>query len=144
MPRRTVAVDLDGVLASYDGWKGLDTIGHPIPGAQDFVRRLLGFADVVVFTTRCNADFSRPAGETRETLAARVRRWLEIHRFPAEATVYTGAGKPAANAYVDDRAVVCRPQDMSVYINRAVVSVEDHAAAAFERAALRATELCKE
>ena len=27
----TIAVDLDGTLARYDGWKGIDHIGDPIP-----------------------------------------------------------------------------------------------------------------
>ena len=27
----TVAVDLDGTLAEYDGWKGEDVIGDPLP-----------------------------------------------------------------------------------------------------------------
>lgn len=31
-----VCLDLDGVLARYSGWEGLDQIGPPIPSALDF------------------------------------------------------------------------------------------------------------
>lgn len=35
MQKKTVAVDLDGVLADYStGWQGIEHIGDPIPGAR--------------------------------------------------------------------------------------------------------------
>src|SRR6185369_12895891 len=34
-------VDLDGVLAKYDTWKGLFTIGEPFPGARKFMHDLM-------------------------------------------------------------------------------------------------------
>jgi hypothetical protein len=106
-------VDLDGVLAAYDGWKGIEHIGSPLPGAADFTRRLREVARVVIYTTRCKeylenkGDFDgRPAHE----LAAIVRGWLDRHGFAYD-EIYVGQGKPFAVAYVDDRAVPCRPQD---------------------------------
>ena len=30
-----IAIDLDGTLAEYDGWKGIDNIGKPIKGAVE-------------------------------------------------------------------------------------------------------------
>ena len=29
--KRMIGVDLDGTLAKYDGWKGHNVIGEPIP-----------------------------------------------------------------------------------------------------------------
>lgn len=111
-PKKTVCVDLDGVLARYEGWKGEDHFGEPLPGAVEFTRRLAEYARVVVFTTRCKADLGgRPAGATPEDLAATVRAWLDRHGFACD-EVYTGQGKPIAAAYVDDRAVACVPQEM--------------------------------
>ncbi len=110
--RQTVCVDLDGVLAFYDGWKGADVFGDPIPGAVEFIADLNRFAEVVIFTTRCNLSVGgRERGETVQSLQARVKGWLDKHGFKYR-DVYVGQGKPLAAAYVDDRSVVCRPQEM--------------------------------
>ncbi len=111
--RPRVCVDLDGVLAWYDGWKGLDNIGEPLPGALEFVTKLSEIADVVVFTTRCSLDPGDQAGTiiaTPEELRTNVTDWLKKHKFPF-ADVYIGKGKPRAAAFIDDRAIACRPQD---------------------------------
>lgn len=103
--RKTVCVDLDGVLAHYEGWKGAGHIGEPRPGAKEFMAELIRFAKVVVFTTRAKADFEdRPEGATPESLARLVGDWLCGHSIDHD-EVYCGQGKPMAVAYVDDRAV---------------------------------------
>jgi len=83
--RRTVALDLDGVLATYNGFHA--AIGAPLPGSAAFLRRLsaLGW-DAVLHTCRDAAD---------------VDPWLREHglRLPV------ATGKPIASAYLDDRAV---------------------------------------
>jgi hypothetical protein len=105
--RKTVAVDLDGVLADFSkGWQGVDVIGDPIPGAVEFTRRLSVFADVLIWTTRCNPEIGR--GEGVQLLRNRVRDWLDKHGF-FYADIWTGVGKPIAAAFIDDRAVTCRP-----------------------------------
>jgi hypothetical protein len=110
-PRKTVAVDLDGVLADYSqGWRGLDHIGDPIPGACQFLIQLSHVADVLIWTTRCSVDLGR--GEGANLLRNRVRDWLEQHgMMPYVADIWTGQGKPIAAAFIDDRAVTCRPQE---------------------------------
>jgi len=100
--KKTVCVDLDGVLAHYDGWKGVDHIGDPRPGAVDFTKALSLIADVVIFTTRCNEEMNKP--EKAHLLVNRVRAWLDKHGFQY-ADVYAGQGKPIAAAYIDDRAI---------------------------------------
>jgi len=54
-----VAVDLDGTLATFDQWTGLERIGAPIAPMVDRVKRMLedGY-DVRIFTARaaCSAD----------------------------------------------------------------------------------------
>jgi hypothetical protein len=104
--RPFIAVDLDGVLAQYSGWQGIDHIGDPVPGAAEFMKALSKHGRVTVFTTRCNTQVNK---ETPKALAARVQKWLDKHSIKCD-EVYTGTGKPLAVAYVDDRAVVCRPQ----------------------------------
>lgn len=105
--RPIVAVDLDGVLARYDGWRGIDHIGDPLPGAVEFTRRLAAFAEVLVWTTRCSPEANPPYDA--EELVGVVMDWLNRHGFCWH-RVWAGRGKPIAAAYVDDRAVACRPQ----------------------------------
>ncbi|MCW8132430.1 MAG: hypothetical protein KIS92_18930 [Planctomycetota bacterium] len=134
--RPRVCVDLDGVLAAYDGWKGIDFTGAPLPGAVEFTRALSEFAEVVVFTTRCAVEPhrdelrepTRPASDLAPRLVHQVRYWLEKYKFTFD-DVYVGQGKPIAHAYIDDRAVRCVPQH------------EGHAA--YSLAAARARDLCR-
>lgn len=94
---RTVAVDFDGVLHPYTkGWIGaVPDDEPPMPGAPDFLGKLVdeGYR-VVVFSTRCE----------REDGLAGTKAWLDkwdLSRFVDDVTCQ----KPAAVAYVDDRAV---------------------------------------
>lgn len=49
-----VGVDLDGTLAVYDGWKGIQHIGEPIPAVVEYVQSLIESGiEVRVFTARC-------------------------------------------------------------------------------------------
>jgi hypothetical protein len=107
-----VCVDLDGVLAKYESWRGLDHIGAPLPGALEFAWSLNEVADIVIFTSRCSND---NGGQTSNSqidtgkLRVKVIEWLERYKFPY-ADVYIGQGKPRAAAFIDDRAVPCSPQ----------------------------------
>ena len=105
--RPIVCVDLDGVLADYsDGWKGVEYFGNPIPGAVEFTRQLAVFADIVIFTCRCSPEVQRVPVAGVHLLVNRVREWLDANGFVYH-EIYSGVGKPFANAYVDDRAVFC-------------------------------------
>ena len=101
MSKKTIAIDLDGTLASYSGWKGLEHIGDPLPGAQELIGRLIdeGF-DVVLYTTRTNPDVN---GGTAEELAKLVQAWLDRNGFDSRFRIALG-GKPIAMMYIDDRA----------------------------------------
>lgn len=108
-----VCVDLDGVLAKYDGWKGLGEIGPPLEGANEFLTKLSKIAEVVIFTSRCSLDPGGQAGTilaSPEELRVSVVDWLRKNDF-LFADVYIGQGKPKAAAFIDDRSIQCRPQD---------------------------------
>lgn len=48
-----IGVDLDGTLAFYDGWKGIEHIGAPVPKMQQRVQRwIYEGKDVRIFTAR--------------------------------------------------------------------------------------------
>ena len=117
-PRKPrVCLDLDGVLAQYDRWRGIDHIGDPVPGALEFTKKLAKIAEVVIFTSRCAQDVAEGSRITPGQLRIHVIEWLEKHKFPFT-DVYTGQGKPRAAAFIDDRAVACSPQnDASAFEN---------------------------
>lgn len=102
---KTIAVDLDGVLAEYTGWKGATVFGEPLPGAQQFIKHLLdaGF-DVVVHTARVRDAEDRNWAYIRNRLGA----WLESNGFDHRTRIWDELGKPIAVAYVDDRAVAVK------------------------------------
>lgn len=104
----TVAIDLDGVLAQYDGWNGVDHFGDPIPGAVDFTLRLTPRFNIIIHTCRCS--YGMNGREASSMLVGRVRNWLDRHGFAYD-HIWSEPGKPIANFYVDDRAVTCRPQE---------------------------------
>lgn len=113
MTEQTIAVDLDGVLAKYERWQGVEHIGEPIPDAVEFTKALKAIpARVMIYTTRTNGDPAiTESAESVAMLVQRVKLWLDAHGFAYD-DIYVGQGKPLAAAYVDDRAVPCIPQGM--------------------------------
>ena len=83
-----VAIDFDGVLNCYEGWKtDMHLTREPVRGSLKFVNRLLdaGYG-VVIFTCR----------EMKSVYA-----WLRDNKFPM---ITVTNHKPAAKVYIDDRA----------------------------------------
>lgn len=76
-----IGVDLDGTLAEYDGWKGADHIGLPVPAMVVRVKQWLDEGrEVRIFTARVYPDFDhQPPSE--DALRARVAivNWCEQH-----------------------------------------------------------------
>ncbi len=105
-----VCLDLDGVLAQYDKWRGIEHIGDPVPGALKFAKDLAKIAEVVIFSSRCAQDIAEGSRITPGQLRVHIIEWLEKHKFPYS-DVYIGQGKPRAAAFIDDRAVTCSPQN---------------------------------
>jgi adenylylsulfate kinase len=92
----TIAVDFDGVLADYDGWKGADILGQPrndVIAVLDILRRE-GWK-IIVHTTRSEKQ---------------ILDYLRANRIPYDEinnnSDYQNAGtKPVATVYWDDRAL---------------------------------------
>lgn len=97
---RTLAIDFDGVLHPYtEGWVGpVPAPEPPMPGAEDFLRQATenGYR-LVVFSTRC---------DTPQGLAG-TKAWLAEHGLDSFIEEVS-CQKPAAIAYIDDRAVSFR------------------------------------
>jgi len=100
----TVCVDLDGTIAEYYGWKGLDNIGEPIKGAKEFLTEISKFAKIIIHTARiCGPK------ERIEFAEDAIRKWLIKNELPFH-SIHLNQGKPIASAYIDDRAVSCEAQ----------------------------------
>lgn len=83
-----IGVDLDGTLAFYDGWKGPEHIGEPIPSMLARVTRWLSEGkDVRIFTARVDGgtvalSMGDPAGEHVRDVAkvkGYIERWCQEH-----------------------------------------------------------------
>lgn len=72
-----IGVDLDGTLARYDTWRGIDHIGEPIAPMVERIRDWLakGFG-VKIFTARVSAE------SEKEAVIAAVHAWLEKIGLP--------------------------------------------------------------
>lgn len=77
-----VGVDLDGVLAYYDGWRGVKHIGEPIPKMVERVKAWLADGmEVKIFTARvAPADPMTPEKfvELQEALVT-ITAWSKQH-----------------------------------------------------------------
>lgn len=75
-----IGVDLDGTLALYTGWHGLNHIGEPIPIMVKRVKQWLAEGkNVRIMTARVARSPSRPAEEDVEITRAAVKAWCLKH-----------------------------------------------------------------
>ncbi|ADC64719.1 Haloacid dehalogenase domain protein hydrolase type 3 [Ferroglobus placidus DSM 10642] len=95
---KTIAIDLDGTILEYDGWKGHSHFGKPLPGAREALQKLKeeGFV-IIIWTTRGDRE--------------KVARYLKEQGIPFDyinENPYQppdSSNKIYADYYVDDRAV---------------------------------------
>jgi len=74
-----IGVDLDGTLAHYNGWKGIEHVGDPVPAMLSRVRAWLdGGRTVKIFTARVSV-----AGRERDEVVGHIHAWCERHGLPA-------------------------------------------------------------
>lgn len=110
--KKTIAVDMDGTIATYDGWRGMKHIGKPIRGAREFLQTLRdrGYR-ILIFTARTAMRVKHTESKySQQDLVDIVKEWLDKNEMPYDA-IHTGDHKPSCSAFVDDRAVECRPQE---------------------------------
>ncbi len=125
MGKKTIAVDLDGTLAEYKKWIGVKVIGKPLPGAKEFLEELhrRGYR-ILIYTARTAGRNKGKDGKyTQEDLNAIVENWFKKHDMPYDA-IHFGDSKPAASAFIDDRAVECRPQENAKAYEEALADME--------------------
>lgn len=100
-PQRTLCVDLDGTLASYDHWRGLAHIGKPIKSVVSMVRREAARGSYIIINT-CRVTTAVTNRLIPQSLEA-VCTWLKKNRIPYD-EVWAATGKPYGAVYLDDKA----------------------------------------
>ncbi|MEK6884652.1 MAG: hypothetical protein AABY22_33775 [Nanoarchaeota archaeon] len=108
MDKPVIALDFDGVIANYDKWEDIHTHGAPMHGIKEFINSLRNKFYVLIYTCRTNPDIQKPY--TFYKLKQILQSYLFKHSISYD-EVYVGAGKPMAAFYIDDRAVLCNPQE---------------------------------
>jgi hypothetical protein len=94
--RRTIAVDFDGVIAEYDGYKGPGVLGEPRQDVVEAMRELRSDGwKIVVHTTR---------GE-QEITGYLTQHTIPFDEINQNSDYETAGPKPVADLYWDDRAV---------------------------------------
>lgn len=71
-------VDLDATLAEYNGWKGIEHVGAPVPAMLERVKRWLSWGRTVkIFTARVSC-----AEPERSEAIKHIQDWCERHGLP--------------------------------------------------------------
>jgi len=92
---RTIAVDFDGVIAEYDGWKGQGVLGLPRKDVVEALHELFveGWK-IVIHTTRGEEEVGPYLAE----------HGIPHHEINRNSDYPTLGVKPVADVYWDDRA----------------------------------------
>lgn len=73
-----IGVDLDGTLAYYDGWQGIEHIGEPVPAMLERVKRWVAEGHrVKILTARVGPP--RTGDEDVDAVARLIKQWTLEH-----------------------------------------------------------------
>jgi hypothetical protein len=118
-----VAVDFDGVIHdAYDGWRGGEIYGHPLPGAIDALHELMNDHPVFIMTARPDlapvAAWLENIGFTTITQDACDKNAKT--RWHTRGTLLVTNVKLPAIAYIDDKGFGFESWDEGVvgWVNR--------------------------
>ncbi len=75
-----IGVDLDGTLAHYDKWRGIDHIGEPIMPMVERVKKWLKDGETVkIFTARMHGHGVEVIGVGPADVLTPIEQWCEKH-----------------------------------------------------------------
>lgn len=104
-----IAIDFDGTIVNYDGNYRTGVYDEPLPGALDFVKKLIAKGHrVTVFTARSNAK--------------KVSDYLVEKGFPR---LHVTCEKSGFDMFIDDRAVPFRGPSFYDNVDEAISAVEN-------------------
>lgn len=96
--KMVLAIDLDGTLLKYDGWKGDAHYGEPNPGMKEVLEKVRAAGWTIVIWTTRGGDGA-------------IRNHLAKHQIPFDYINKNPHGPPSsspkifADVYLDDRAI---------------------------------------
>lgn len=108
MPR-TLAIDLDGTILEYDGFKGVGVFGSPIDGAREALQKFKEDGWFIVIDT-CRGEVPQVV----EHLALFDIPFDSVNRHPFQPST-ANPGKPMAEYRIDDSAIYFDGDWASVY-----------------------------
>lgn len=104
-----IGVDLDGTLAKYTSWKGIEHIGEPIEPVLKVVKELLdNGVKVKIFTARVSSDPLNPPPE----VVAPIHAWCKQYGLPP--LEVTCVKDFAMVKLLDDRCISVTPNQGTV------------------------------
>ena len=99
--KKWLAVDLDGTLAVYDGWKGEDNIGDIIvPIAEKIKQRVAEGWGVAIFTARVSSKLSNEVDHATRV----IWKWLDDNYMSQYISGITAVKGKHFTEFWDDRA----------------------------------------
>lgn len=102
------AVDLDGTLAEYRGWRGQTSIGAPVEPMVKLVKELLAQGHLVsIFTARIADEYL--IGKDCDEIRDFIGEWCRMHI--GQVLPITAVKLPVFHAILDDRAEQILPND---------------------------------
>ncbi len=97
---KTIAIDFDGVISKYDGWKGKGVFGEPISGVSKALQKLKDRnCNVMIYTTRLETYL------VEEFLLKHSIPFDMINYNPENAKQHLHPSKMLADVYIDDRGI---------------------------------------
>lgn len=96
--KQVLAIDMDGTLLKYDGWKGDAHYGEPNPGMREVLQKVRDAGWLIVIWTTRGSDGA-------------IRNHLAKHNIPFDYVNKNPGGPPSkspkifADVYLDDRAI---------------------------------------
>lgn len=107
---KTLAIDLDGTILTYDGFKGIDVFGEPIDGARETLQRFKDDGWFIVIDT-CRGDVPLVV----EHLAMYDIPFDTVNVNPFQPDT-ANPGKPMADFRIDDSAIYFNGDWDEVYV----------------------------
>ncbi|MCK4500862.1 hypothetical protein KAU11_10205 [Candidatus Babeliales bacterium] len=94
------AIDFDGVIAHYSGWKGSEHFGKPIEGAKEALQQLKNEGHIIIiYTARL------PTEGLKEYLSKYNMPYDYINENPLMKAINEGPRKIPADIYIDDKGL---------------------------------------
>lgn len=90
-----IAIDFDGTITQYEGWKGWEHTDPPIEGAIAFIKALSQIDDVVIFSVRAGYDEGKKA----------IQEWVDENGLTDHIKGITAKKLPQFIVMIDDRGI---------------------------------------